>query len=491
MPWTQQQLRETIRQRLGDELFIVVSNREPYIHRLEGEELVCEMPAGGLVMALDPVMRACGGTWVAHGSGEADRQVVDADDHVRVPPEHPAYTLRRVWLTKEEEDKYYYGFSNEALWPLCHTAFTRPLFDEEEWRAYGAVNRRFAEAVLEEVGNRNAFVFIQDYHFALLSGLLKRPNIRTAQFWHIPWPTPEAFRVCPWAEELLDGLLGNDLLGFHILSHCQNFMQTVDRLLEARLDHERSEINRGGKVTMVRPFPISVDFDSITAQADSPEVLAEMKRLKRQYGLRTHAIGLGVDRIDYTKGIPERFRALDRFLEQYPEFQGRFVFVEIGVPSRMHIDTYQRINDEINDLAERINWKYQRDGWKPIVYLRQHVPPVTLRAWYRLADVCVVSSLHDGMNLVAKEFVASRHDEDGVLMLSRFAGASREMEDAVLVNPFACEEMAHALHRALTMDPEERQRRMRKLRAYLQEHNIYRWAGKVLSTLFQFEFQEV
>ena len=490
MSWTKDSLRDTIHQRLGDGLFLVVSNREPYVHRFEGEDIICQMPASGLVVALDPVMRTCGGTWVAHGSGEADRQVVDGRDRLQVPPESPSYMLRRVWLSKQEEDGYYYGFANEALWPLCHIAYTRPSFNAAEWDMYRAVNQKFAEAILEEVGDRNAFVFIQDYHLALLSRLIKRPNIRTAQFWHIPWPNREAFRICPWAEELLDGLLGNDLLGFHIQYHCQNFLSTVDRLIESRVDYDRSEITRGGLTTKVRPFPISVDFDALAARALSPEVAAQMATLRRRYAIRDQVVMLGVDRLDYTKGIPERLRAVDRFLERYPDFHRRFLFVEIGVPSRVHIETYQRVNEEIDDLVEAINWKYQTETWKPIIYLKQQVEPITLWAWYRLAHLCAVTSLHDGMNLVAKEFVTSRANEDGVLLLSRFTGAAWELTDAELVNPFAVDELAEAIHRAIRMPLEEQQRRMRKLRAQVNEHNIYEWAGSILSSLFEFEFHE-
>ena len=490
MNWTKDSLRETIRQRLGDGLFLVVSNREPYIHRFEGEEIVCEVPPSGLVMALDPVMRACGGTWVAHGSGDADRQVVDAQDHVGVPPEEPAYALRRVWLTKDEEAGYYYGFANEALWPLCHIAYTRPSFELRDWEAYRAVNQKFADVVLSEVGDRRAFVFIQDYHLALLPRLLKRPNIRTAQFWHIPWPNREAFRICPWSQEILDGLLGNDLLGFHIQYHCQNFLSTVDRLIESRVDYDRSQATRGGLTTKVRPFPISVDFEALAARASSSEVAARMTALRRRYAIRDQIVMLGVDRLDYTKGIPERLRAVDRFLERYPDFRRRFLFVQIGVPSRVHIETYQRVNQEIDDLVETVNWKYHTETWKPILYLKQHVEPIALSAWYRLAHLCAVTSLHDGMNLVAKEFVASRAGEDGVLLLSRFTGAAWELTDAELVNPFAIDELAEAIHRAIQMPLEEQQRRMRKLRAQVNEHNIYQWAGNILSCLFEFEFQE-
>ena len=491
MTWTRENLREQINQRLGSETFVVVSNREPYIHRLEGEEIVCHVPAGGLTVALDPVMRACGGLWVAHGVGEADRQVVDENDHVQVPPDDPSYTLRRVWLTKEEEDGYYDGFANEALWPLCHISYTRPQFNASDWKTYRAVNKKFADAVLDEVRENNAFVFIQDYHFALLSRFLKRPNIRTAQFWHIPWPNPEAFRICPWAEEILDGLLGNDLLGFHTRYHCQNFLDTVDRMIEARVDYERFAVIRHGLTSKVRPFPISVDFAHISESSATSEVANEMQRLIRHHGLRGQIVAVGVDRIDYTKGIPERLRAIDRFLERHPEFQRRFVFVQIAAPSRLRIDAYQRINDEINQLIESINWKYQVDNWKPILHLRRHVSPLSLQAWYSLAQMCVISSLHDGMNLAAKEFVASRVNEDGVLVLSRFTGAARELTDAEMINPYDVDGMAEALHRAATMSPDEQQKRMRRLRAQVHDQNIYRWAGKMLSALLQFEFPEV
>ncbi len=489
MTWTKAQLQDVVRQRLADGLFIVVSNREPYLHRLEGEEIICQVPPGGMAPALDKVMRACGGLWVAHGSGEADRLVVDANDHVQVPPADPRYTLRRIWLSKEEEDGYYYGFANEGLWPLCHNAYKRPSFEQRDWEAYGAVNRKFAEAILGEVGERNAFVFLQDYHFALLSRFLRQPNIRTAQFWHIPWPNPEAFRICPWAEELLDGLLGNDLLGFHIRYHCQNFMDTIDRIIEARVDREHMGITRGGRVTLLRDFPISVDFDELSSEAASPAIEEEMRRLKRRHRLRQMSIGVGVDRLDYTKGIPERLKALDRLFDRHPELLEHLVFVEIAVPSREHIRAYQEVSEEVDELVNAINWKYQRGSWKPIIYLKGHIPPETVHAWYRLATFCVVSSLHDGMNLVCKEFIASRVDEDGVLILSRFAGASRELTDALLVNPYAIDEIASAMHQALTLSPADRQKRMRNLRAHVQEHNIYEWAGTILSELLKLEFQ--
>src|SRR5688572_26032445 len=263
MAWTKARLEEVARTRLGGAKLIVVANREPYIHRYRDGEIEWVRPAGGLTTALDPVMRACGGVWVAHGSGTADRATADAMGRVRVPPDDPSYTLRRVWLTPEQEEGYYYGFANSTLWPLCHQVYQRPTFDPAHWAAYREVNELFAAAVLEEARGGPAVIFVQDYHFALLPRLLKdaRPDLVVAQFWHIPWPNPETFRVCPWAGELLDGLLGNDLLAFHTQNHCNNFLETVDRAVESRVCRERFSVRRDGRETQVRPFPISVDPD--------------------------------------------------------------------------------------------------------------------------------------------------------------------------------------------------------------------------------------
>ena len=485
MSWTKEDLQELVRDKLADRLFVVVSNREPYIHILHGEEIRCIVPASGLTVALDPMMRACGGSWVAHGSGNADRKVVDEKNRVAVPPDDPSYSLRRIWLTEEEEEGYYLGFSNEALWPLCHIAYTPPVFHEADWETYKRVNGLFADAVLDEIDDQEAFVFIQDYHLALLSRLIKakNPQVVTAQFWHIPWPNPEAFRICPWGEELLDGLLGNDLLGFHIGYHCQNFLETVNRTLESKIDYERSAVNRGGKTTLVRPFPISVDFDRIARDAARGEVAAEMERIKYRWKLNDEIIGIGIDRVDYTKGIPHRFRALDKLLTKYPEYQGRMVFFQLAEPSRVNIRKYKELSFEIDDLVEEINWRYQSGSWKPIIYIREHCSPLTLLAFQRLANFCIVSSLHDGMNLVAKEFVSSRVDEDGALILSRFTGAARELTEAFDINPYATDEFAETIRKAIEATKKQRHTRMRKLRHSVEQNNIYQWAGNIISEL--------
>jgi alpha,alpha-trehalose-phosphate synthase [UDP-forming] len=490
--WTQQSLADLVRDKLSDYLFVVVSNREPYIHSFSGKTVMCHVPASGLTVALDPVMRACGGTWIAHGSGDADKEVVDKDSKVKVPPEEPRYSLKRVWLSKEEEGGYYYGFSNEAFWPLCHIAYTRPVFSESDWNTYKKVNEIFARNVLDEVGERKAFVFIQDYHLALLSRLIKEKsrNIITAQFWHIPWPNREAFRICPWQEEILHGLLGNDLLGFHIRYHCNNFLDTVDRAIEAKVDWERYEATCGGRKTAVRPFPISVDFEAISQQAQGAEVVTETGRLKNKLGIKNEMVGIGLDRIDYTKGIPDRLLAINRFLEKYPGYHGRVVFVQAGVPSRIHIGTYKALNEQIDSMVEAINRNYRKGQWQPVIYMREHLTPLTLMALRRMANFCVVSSLHDGMNLVAKEFVASRFDEDGVLILSPFTGSARELTDALLVNPYATDQFADAIRDALEMSKAEKRKRMRKMRKVVLENNIYKWAADIISELVKFEFGE-
>jgi trehalose 6-phosphate synthase len=490
--WTAERLSVHVRSKLGESRLFVVSNREPYIHVWQGKSVQAVVPASGLVTALEPVLCACDGTWVAHGSGDADHETVDAHDRLRVPPEDPRYTLRRVWLSKEEEEGYYYGFANEGLWPLCHMAHTRPVFRASDWEDYSRANRKFADAVLEEMeGTDRPVLLAQDYHFALLPRLVKkaRPDARVAIFWHIPWPNPEAFRICPWQAELLDGLLGADLIGFHIQSHCNNFLDTVDHALESRIDREHFAVNREEHRTMVKPFPISVDFRE---DPTPPEQSAYEERaaLLREIGVEATFLGVGVDRVDYTKGILERFLAVEKLLEKHVSYQGKFTFVQIGAPSRTHIKRYHDLLAEVEAEAERINWRFQSGKWKPIVFLKRQHSHQEIQRFYRTADLCLVTSLHDGMNLVAKEFLAARHDEQGVLILSSFTGAARELPDALLVNPYDIEHTAEAIRFALEMDPEERVARMRRMRKVVREHNIYRWAGNLVAELCEVRLDE-
>jgi trehalose 6-phosphate synthase len=487
--WTRQALHEFIKNEMANIKFVAVSNRQPYTHARMGGDVVCIQPASGLVTAIDPIMRASGGTWVAHASGSADRETADALGRIAVPPDNPFYTLRRVWVDEKTEEEYYYGLANEGLWPLCHIAFHRPVFRPQDWESYRRANQVFADAVMAEVRAEPAVIFIQDYHLALLPRMLKsrNPNLLVAQFWHIPWPNRETFRAFPWKEELLEGLLSNDLLGFHLRYHCSNFLDTVERTIEALIDNEQYSVSRGGRKTLVRPFPISIDFESHAAAAASREVELEMARWVADLGGKPEFLGIGIDRIDYTKGILERLSAIDHFLERNSRYHGRFVFLQIGVPSRTAIASYERLNRELIAQVEALNAKWD---WKPVRLRRAHFGQVSMMALHRLGDVCMVTSLHDGMNLVAKEFVSSRFDEDGVLILSRFTGSARELSDALLVNPFSREEIAGAIETALAMPEEERKRRMRRMRATVEHNNVYRWAGKILTALLNVHLPE-
>jgi trehalose 6-phosphate synthase len=439
-------------------------------------------PASGLVTALEPVMRACSGVWVAHGGGSADRETADRHGRVLVPPGEEAYTLRRVWLTDEEERGYYYGFSNEGLWPLCHTAHTRPAFRIDDWKHYQEVNRRFSDAACEEVDSEDPILLVQDYHFALVPSLVRQrlPRATIISFWHIPWPHAEVLGICPWRDELLEGLLGSSVVGFHTQLHCNNFIDAVDRYLEARIDREHAAVIQGPSTTLVRAYPISIEWPSRWA-ASTPPAGECRARVFAELGLRADALlGVGVDRLDYTKGVEERLLAVERLLERTPALRGRFTFAQLAAPSRTAIERYRELNSTVEAMAERINARFGAEGYRPVVLLRAHHEPPAVFRYYRAADLCYVSSLHDGMNLVAKEFVAAREDEGGVLVLSQFTGAARELTEALIVNPYDLEEASDALASALRMSRREQAERMRAMRALVAEFNVYRWAGRML-----------
>lgn len=482
LAWTPETLRGIVRDDLRGHQVIVVSNREPYIHVRRGERIEVWRPASGLVTALEPIMRACSGTWLAHGGGSADRDVVDEHDRVGVPPERPAYQLRRVWLSDKEEAGYYYGFANEGLWPLCHIAHVRPVFRTSDWEQYQKVNRAFARAVVAESTAPDPIVLVQDYHFALLPRMIQEalPAATIISFWHIPWPNPEAFAICPWREDLLDGMLGSSILGFHTQFHCNNFLDTVDRLLEARVDRETFTVSYRGQPTAVKRYPISIEWPP------SPALLAKSvedcrRDVRLLYDLPPdQAIGIGVDRLDYTKGIEERLRAVERLLELQPQWVGKFTFIQIAAPTRTRIGQYQEYEVRVRAMAAQINDRFADAPHPPIVLKVEHHQPQDIYEHYRAAELCMVTSLHDGMNLVAKEFVSARDDERGVLVLSHFTGAARELPEAMIVNPYDTDECAVALHLALTMTPAEQRARMRVMRGLIQEFNVYRWAGRML-----------
>ena len=480
--WTPERLRSVLRDELAGDEVLLVSNREPYIHMRQGERILIRHPASGLVTAMEPIMRACSGTWIAHGSGTADRATVDGNDRIDVPPDRPAYTLRRVWLTDDEERGYYYGFANEGLWPLCHIAHVRPVFRTSDWDQYVRVNERFAQAVVEEAKTDDPIVLVQDYHFALLPRFINErlPKATIITFWHIPWPNPESFGICPWRKEVLEGLLGSTILGFHTQYHCRNFIDTVDRYLEARIGYESSMVSHGGHRTSIEPFPISIQWPS--PFVDRQPSIAECRRrvVARENIPADAQIGIGVDRMDYTKGIIERFHAVERMLELHPERVGRFVFVQIAAPTRSALDEYRGFEEDVHALAARINTRFAKAATPPIRLKGEHHEPEVINEYFRAADICVVTSLHDGMNLVAKEFVASRDDEQGVLVLSQFTGAARELHDALQVNPYHVDQCADTFDRALRMPTDEQRVRMRSMRRLVQEHNVYRWAGAML-----------
>jgi trehalose 6-phosphate synthase len=484
--WTADRLRAHVTTRIDGAPLFVVSNREPYMHVRRNGGIQCLVPASGLVTALEPILRACDGTWIAHGSGDADRERVDPHDRLRVPPDRPEYSLRRVWLTPEEEAGYYYGFSNEGLWPLCHIAHTRPLFRASDWQAYQVANQKFADAVVDEMdGSSGGLVLVQDFHFALLPQMIKRarPDARVGVFWHIPWPNPEAFGICPWQGEMLDGLLGADLIGFHTQAHCNNFLETVDRAFEAKIEWEQFAVRRHGHLTSVKPFPISVATMPGSGIVDSRPTEVRRAELLKALGVSADFMAIGVDRIDYTKGILERFAAVERFLEKWSHFVGRFTLVQIGAPSRTHIKRYQDLVESVTAEAERINARFATSTWRPIVLLSRHHDHAEIAPYYRAADLAFVTALHDGMNLVAKEFVMARDDGDGVLILSQFTGASRELHDALIVNPYDIEQMADALRLALEMPVADRQQRMAHMRRTVADHNVYRWAAQLIGEL--------
>jgi trehalose 6-phosphate synthase len=491
--WNAERLKQILNRHLRGEKIVIVANREPYVHERKKDGLIeVQHPASGLVTALEPVMRACSGVWVAHGSGSADRETVDRKDHVRVPPGEESYYIRRVWLSEEEEKGYYYGFSNEGLWPLCHVAHNRPVFRSEDWRQYRIVNQKFADAVCDEVDSEDPIILVQDYHFALAPAMIRKrlPAATVIMFWHIPWPNAEQIGICPWHDDLLNGLLGSSILGFHTRLHCNNFLDSVDRFLEARIDREHQAVVARGHRTLVRPYPISIEWPVRWVEtAPSPE--ACRAQVWHDLNLKPDALlGVGVDRLDYTKGIEERFLAVESLLERYPEYRGRFTFVQLAAPSRTKIARYKDLNDRVEAIAARIDERFGSGSYRPIILFRAHHEPPDVFRFYRAADLCYVSSLHDGMNLVAKEFVAARTDLKGVLILSEFTGAARELTEALIVNPYDLEASSDAMATALRMPLDEQRDRLIPMRSLLAQFNVYRWAGKMLVDAARVRSQE-
>ncbi|KKR56797.1 MAG: Alpha,alpha-trehalose-phosphate synthase (UDP-forming) [Candidatus Curtissbacteria bacterium GW2011_GWA1_40_47] len=485
-PWTAQRLKEFIKEIIKDKTIFMVSNREPYIHTKNGGKIRYYFPASGMVTAIEPIMQSCGGTWIAFGSGDADKTVVDKNNKIKVPPDEPKYTLRRIWLSQKERQGYYDGFSNEGLWPLCHIAHNRPIFRKEDWEQYENVNQKFANVIVTETKNHiKPIILIQDFHLSLVSRMVKnqKPNAILAIFWHIPWPNPESFSICPWKKEILDGMLGADLIGFHTQLHCNNFIETVGRELESLIDFERFTITRNNHVSQVKPFPISIAFQNGYGDFKTTDYKHEAEKLLKNLGIKTKYIGLGVDRLDYTKGILERLKAIEIFFIKYPSYRGNLTFIQIGAPSRTEVLKYREFTQDVEKEVKRINNLFKIRGWEPIVLLKKHHSHEELQTFYKMTNVCLVTSLHDGMNLVAKEFVAARDDKKGVLILSQYTGASRELKDAIIVNPYNGEQTAQAIKTALDMEPGEQKKRMGAMREVVKNFNVYRWSAELLKTI--------
>lgn len=490
-PWTAERLRQFVKQILTDRQIIVISNREPYIHAKIGKKIDYYIPASGMVTAIEPIMQACGGTWIACGSGDADKLVVDKNDRLQVPPEDPKYFLKRIWLTEQEEKGYYDGFSNEGMWPLFHLAHTRPTFRRQDWEEYEKVNHKFAQAVLTEISHKKKpLVLIQDFHLALLPRIIKknRPDATIGIFWHIPWISAESFGICPWKKEILHGMLGADLIGFHTQLYCNNFIDSVGKELESLIDYEHFTITRDNHISYVKPFPISIAFsDGYEYQTHEREEELNTKNFLDNIRIKTKYIGVGIDRLDYTKGILERFKAIEIFLRKHPSYVGQLTFIQIAAPSRTQVQKYRDFSEDVEREAERINSLYREKNYIPIVLLKRYHNHEEINQFYKIANLCLVTSLHDGMNLVAKEFVAARNDERGVLILSQFTGASQDLKEAIIVNPYDGEQTAEAIKTALTMPLSDQTRRMKKLRGVVRNYNIYRWSAEFLKAMVNIE----
>ncbi len=479
-PWTADRLKEFVKSYLKDRKIFAVSNREPYVHNKTKNGIECSIPASGMVTAIEPVMASCGGVWLAQATGDADKKTADADGKLQVPPDDPKYTLKRIWLSEKEQRGFYVGFSNEALWPLCHNVHNRPIFRKEDWQEYRRVNGKFAQNLLREIdGIEKPLILVQDFHFALLPQMIKksRPDAKIGLFWHVPWPSPEVFNICPWHKEILEGMLGADIIGFHTQQYCNNFMGTVGKGMESMVDLEQFSITLKSHLTYIRPFPISVEF---TSKEEEKLDVKRREDLLGQFGIKSEHVGLGVDRLDYTKGILERFKGLEFFFNSFPAYKEKFTFLQIAPPSREGVEKYREFNEELTAEAERINEELSQNDWKPIVLIKKHFTHEDLSLLYRRANLCLVTPLHDGMNLVSKEFVAARNDESGVLILSQFAGASRELKGAIIINPYSAEQTSSAIYEALNMSLSQQHQRMKKMREAVKNYNVYRWSAEFM-----------
>lgn len=479
MTWNAKKLNEFIKRKLKNYNLIVVSDRAPYFKVIHRKEVKWFKPASGLITAVEPIISAVSGKWIARGiSGE--------EKTLKVPVENPKYLLKRVFISKEDEEGYYYGFSNSALWPLSHRAYVPPIFKSEDYESYKRTNKIFAEEVLKEI-KQNTIVWIHDYHLTLCSKFIKEKckDVITAFFWHIPWRDPEAFKICPWKEEILEGMLSNDLIGFQVRRYRDNFLNTVDFVLEANVSRESSLVRYKGNKTAIRTFPISIDFKNISEQCKTREIVLKAKEIREGQEVPFKILIIGVERIDYTKGIIQKLYAIDRFIEKYPDYKEKFLFIQLGVKSREHLTEYKELSDKIENLVEQINWKHKTKNWYPIILNDELKDYSTTLSYLNSADICIISSLHDGMNLVAKEFISAKNDKNGVLILSEFTGSARELKESLIINPWDLDGFADAIKNAIEMKKKEKQKRIEKMRKHLKEENVYKWASEWFSQIIR------
>ncbi len=465
---------------LKNQQFIVAIQREPYIHENTTDGIKLKKAAGGAHLLLDGILKQIGGVMVALGMGSADKKMVDEHNRYKVTTTDKNYLLKRIFLKKKEIDGFYYGFANQTLWPLCHNVFQKPSFVQEWWDEYVKVNEKFTKSISEEIGE-NAFVWINDYHLALLPKMLRdiRPSVKIGTFWHIPWPTYEIFRICPWRKGILEGLLGSNFIGFHRGYHVDNFIECARRELGVIVETEPRSVTYKDHTTKLSNLPAGIDYHEIAEKLEKHKNPSKQV-IKNDFGFDYEFLIVGVDRIDYTKGLVERLKALDKFLEKYPQFQGKVVYLSIGAPSRTRIPAYKALQHEITDLVEKINWKYSTEDWKPICFADKVIARERIFEYYQLADACLVTSLDDGMNLVAKEYVICNKADKGMLILSKFTGAAKDLQSSIQINPYDIDQTAEAIYTALTMSPEEKTQRNKLMKSIVKEYNIYNWAIKFI-----------
>jgi trehalose-6-phosphate synthase len=484
MAWKKQTIEKLTSERMRDHQLIIVSSAEPYTHAYHKDKITVTRGSGGIITAMEPIIKANGGLWIAYGRGPADKEMVNEEDKLKLPPGRNQYTLKRLWISKKNLVGWYYGLCNEALWPLCHSVFERPTFRQTDWDMYVAVNQQYADAVLKEVnGKLKAVVWIHDYHLSLVPQMLKakRPDLIVGYFWHIPWPVADIFRIFPWDKQMLEGMLSSNLIGFNRHSYCRNFLTSVSKTLEAKVDFDNLTVTYNNHVTYVRHYPISLDYLSISGASKKTKKYGK-SHIKKIVTGRYEYLSLGVERLDYTKGIIEHLKAIDRFLERYPEYIEKFVHINILEPSRTLLQRYELLGREVETLVENINFKYATANWQPIHIIKETQTPNELYSLYKSANLMQVTSLADSMNLVAKEYIAAGPD-DGVLILSEQTGSADELTDAIIVNPYDIERLADAIKLALEMPKEERKQRMKRMRGLLEENNVYLWAGKFLTDI--------